>query len=349
MNYSNTAIFAPPAGGGGAFLLDEVGVSAQTAVSFRKLSSTYSGPCIEVRRLSDNTTQDIGFDANGVLDEVAVSSFCGSSVGTIATWYDQSNNGDTINFTKADYNTPIVASEPIIYYNEGSGASITRNAGGNISAYTREPGDPNKLGLRWFYNITSLNPTLSKFTTTNILQYNAYNENGIHFGGKEPGYTQGTYKSLVQGINQPGIRTSNVSDYYAFLIQPIQANRTEPFHITTHYNTGGGDLGSKVWFGTYLNAVSSITAQFNASFPLDWDGSSKEFTFTWNAGDGNLANPFSNYVLGAFSNKYGNSNVLYPNVAYSEHIMWDLPEGTTLDATQAEALQSNINTFYSLS
>jgi len=342
MNYSNTAIFAPPAGGGGAFLLDEVGVSAITAVSFRKLTSAYSGPCIEVRRLSDNTTQDIGFDANGILDEVAVASFCGSSVGTIATWYDQSGNG--INFTKADYNTPIVAQEPIIYYNEGGGSAITRNAVGNIASYTREPGDPNAVGLRWFYNIDPISIPVT-FTTTNILQYNSYNYAGICFSGKEPGYTMGTYNSRIQGINQDGIRTSGADDSARFLIQPIEANRTNPFHLTTFYNTGGGDNASKVWYSTYLNNISSIIG----SKPLSWAGvGSGEFTFTWLGGDANLAVPFNNYVLGAFSNRYGNSNVLYSNVAYSEHIMWDLPLNTTLDATQATALNTNVNAFYGL-
>jgi len=53
-----------------SYVLDTY-TGAQIAYSFRKLRSAYSGNCIEVRRSSDNTTQNIGFVAN-VLDEVSL-------------------------------------------------------------------------------------------------------------------------------------------------------------------------------------------------------------------------------------------------------------------------------------
>ena len=65
---------------------------AAAAFSLRKLLSTYTGSAIEVRRDSDDTTQDIGFTANGDLDTAALAAFCGSSDGFVQTWYDQSGN-----------------------------------------------------------------------------------------------------------------------------------------------------------------------------------------------------------------------------------------------------------------
>lgn len=59
--------------------------------SVRKLSSTYTGYCMEVRRSSDNTTLNIGF-RDGVLDTVTLLSFVGSGSGYVRTWYDQSDN-----------------------------------------------------------------------------------------------------------------------------------------------------------------------------------------------------------------------------------------------------------------
>ena len=51
-------------------LLNETyGSGAEAAYSTRRLNGNYTGAAIEVERSSDNTTQDIGFDANGDLDE----------------------------------------------------------------------------------------------------------------------------------------------------------------------------------------------------------------------------------------------------------------------------------------
>jgi hypothetical protein len=66
---------------------------AAGAYSLRKLRSAYTGDAIRVRRSSDNTEQDIGFDANGHLDESALLSFVGAGNGFVRTWYDQSGNG----------------------------------------------------------------------------------------------------------------------------------------------------------------------------------------------------------------------------------------------------------------
>jgi len=46
-----------------------------------------------VRRSSDNTEQDIGFDSAGNLDTAQLRAFVGSGNGSVSTWYDQSGNG----------------------------------------------------------------------------------------------------------------------------------------------------------------------------------------------------------------------------------------------------------------
>lgn len=71
----------------------DVAAGAKAAYGLRKLRSAYSGYAIRVRRSSDNTTQDIGFDSNGNLDTVALKSFVGSSNGFVRIWYDQSGSG----------------------------------------------------------------------------------------------------------------------------------------------------------------------------------------------------------------------------------------------------------------
>lgn len=65
---------------------------AAAAYSLRKLRGAYSGAAARVRRSSDNTEQNIGFDLNGNLDEAALTAFVGSGNGYVTTWYDQSGN-----------------------------------------------------------------------------------------------------------------------------------------------------------------------------------------------------------------------------------------------------------------
>lgn len=75
-------------------LLDTYGEDCAAAYSVRKLRSDYSGSAIRVRRSSDDTEQDIGFDVDGNLDESALTTFVGSNTGYIVTWYDQTTNGN---------------------------------------------------------------------------------------------------------------------------------------------------------------------------------------------------------------------------------------------------------------
>jgi prepilin-type N-terminal cleavage/methylation domain-containing protein len=71
-----------------------VSMSMDFAYSLRKISLQYDGPVIQVRRDSDNATQDIGINNLGLLDDDALQTFVGAGNGYITTWYDQSGNGN---------------------------------------------------------------------------------------------------------------------------------------------------------------------------------------------------------------------------------------------------------------
>lgn len=63
------------------------------AHSLRRLRAAYTGPCIRVRRSSDNTELDVGFTALGFLDSPALLDFTGAGSGFVVTWYDQGGSG----------------------------------------------------------------------------------------------------------------------------------------------------------------------------------------------------------------------------------------------------------------
>jgi hypothetical protein len=89
---------------------------AAAAYSLRLLRVGYNGPCIRVRRSSDNAEKDIGF-SGGTLDTNALTSFVGSNDGYVVRWYDQSGKGrDATQGTQADQ-ARIVSSGSVLSVN----------------------------------------------------------------------------------------------------------------------------------------------------------------------------------------------------------------------------------------
>jgi hypothetical protein len=93
-------------------LLDDF-PNAAVAYSLRLLNSQYTGDCIEVRRSSDDTTQNIGF-VNGVLDTASLLSFVGAGDGFVRTWYDQSSNNNHATNTNENEQPRIVINGQLI-------------------------------------------------------------------------------------------------------------------------------------------------------------------------------------------------------------------------------------------
>jgi hypothetical protein len=98
---------------------------ASVAYSVRLINSNYVGKALQVRRSSDNTTQDIGFTTNGDLDTTALKNFVGSGNGYVTIWYDQSGNGRNATQTNASQQPTIILNgvvqrgynAPIIVFN----------------------------------------------------------------------------------------------------------------------------------------------------------------------------------------------------------------------------------------
>ena len=97
---------------------------AGAAYSVRKLDKDYTGYCMRIKRLSDNTTLDVGFTTSGDLDEGAITTFCSGSVdATVVIWYDQSGNGFNL-VPDSDNNTLLICD---------NGAVLTKNSRPTIS------------------------------------------------------------------------------------------------------------------------------------------------------------------------------------------------------------------------
>jgi hypothetical protein len=193
-------------------LLDQYS-GASAAYSLRKLSATYSGSAIRVRRSSDNQEMNIGFDANGNLDTTTLLSFVGSGNGFVKTWYDQIGSN---NFTQiSSANQPQIVS---------SGSVIVDNNKPTISFGTQ-----NNV---WYLNSTSsfLSNTPSPICIFSVWKITDWsNSNGGVFGpsnGNSKGLeiTQTSTigrRSLIRINSTPGqtavttdIRNNNSADSY---------------------------------------------------------------------------------------------------------------------------------------
>lgn len=71
-----------------------------SACSIKKLFASYSGPCLKVRRSSDNATMNVGF-SGGTLDTVSLLEWSGASSVFVERWYDQTASGN--DFTQASF------------------------------------------------------------------------------------------------------------------------------------------------------------------------------------------------------------------------------------------------------
>ena len=93
---------------------------AAAAYSLRKLSSSYSGNAIRVRRSSDNAEQDINFNVFGELDTVSLLAFAGAGDAFVKTWYDQASTNDATQTTTA--NQPKIVSSGAVIVENGKPA-----------------------------------------------------------------------------------------------------------------------------------------------------------------------------------------------------------------------------------
>jgi hypothetical protein len=196
--------------GGVIPLLDTYG-SAAAAYSLRKLRSAYTGSAVRVRRSSDNTEQDIGFDSNGNLDQSALTTFCGVGNGFVTTWYDQSGNSKNLTESSATSQPQIVS----------SGAVITLN---------------NKIALNFDGSNDKLINTTTGYTINNTTFLGVYSINSVAglgavfstgiFSGNVSGWGIATNGNLTaiqtryngSALNPPAITISTNTQYLNFAI-----------------------------------------------------------------------------------------------------------------------------------
>ena len=175
--------------------------------SLRKVGSGYAGQCLKVQRSSDNTRQDIGFDANGNVNMSAIAAFCAGSQAFVFTWYDQSGNArDLIYGNGALPQINMVAGRPwVCFYNQSgpSGAPMLFTAAAPNLTADMTVGFVGQLGTDYCcMPINQWNGSNGWFTTFN----------GSGFGA-QIGATPGIFQIFSSGSG--GVALPDTGRYFA--------------------------------------------------------------------------------------------------------------------------------------
>ena len=170
----------------GSYILDTYS-GAVAAYSFRKLSSSYTGNLIRVRRSSDNAEQDIGLSGDS-LDTSALTTFVGANDGFIVKMYDQSGNILDVSQSTASLQMKIVSSGTVVT-NNGLTASLA-TGDSLVSAST----------------IT--NSTYSMVNVVNMTSVSSiYGRFGIYSGALATFTSQADYTLRYDGDSDTGVLT----------------------------------------------------------------------------------------------------------------------------------------------
>ena len=96
-------------------LLDDLGVrDVEFAVSTRRISKTYTGPCMVVTDEGGND-YTIGFDDNGDLDVQTIKSSIPTGEGFIRVWYNQAPTGSQRDLVQSNVNSaPRIINDGVI-------------------------------------------------------------------------------------------------------------------------------------------------------------------------------------------------------------------------------------------
>jgi hypothetical protein len=217
---------------------------ASAAYSLRKLDTTYAGSAIQVRRTTDNATQDIGF-VNNVLDLTALTTFLGANNGAVSIWYDQSGNGRNLV-------NPIAIEQPIVY---AGGAVIFNGApyfklDGVDDRLANVGFDPTNAGVVSTFTVALA--TMSTLNTTVFLQQDQTAGSRI---GQWARFSGGTSQSITFNTAQTPF-TSNgttVTNSVPYVYTSIR----RPANVQSYVNgTTGGSVATT---GTPIfNAAAAV-------------------------------------------------------------------------------------------
>jgi len=258
--------------------------SALGLYSTRALVSTYTGPVVQVRRNSDNTTYNFIADIYGNLSNVqnstSMAAFLSATTGNVATWYDQSGAGK--HFTQAT-----AVSQPQLVLNSGQWVLwFNRDVVGTPTFYasmTTASPITGVMTILYNYNMSTAFNSYTTLLGSNGLDNRGFRFNNLNvFGdaanrvGQDFLGTNGSYcylnNSYGQMVNQTtGTRIGNQGSFTASVWnQVIGTQGIQSFSSDSFFNSlnapdpNDGNVRQRPAYG-YLSEMMLFSAPINSA------------------------------------------------------------------------------------
>ena len=194
--------------------------NAAAAYSLRQLTAAYTNSAIKVRRSSDNTETNIGFNLSGDLDTTALLAFTGTGAldnGFITTWYDQSGYALNATQTTAINQPQIVSAGSVLLQN---GKPTAKFDGANDFLQS-----PNTVVVNGLSN-------LHFYTVVQTVDTSISNENRCIYHFPETGPWGQVFLALSQNLINARFGTSEVGNN----LTPSITSSTSLRLLTTYKN-----------------------------------------------------------------------------------------------------------------
>lgn len=254
-----------PLVGSGKLLTDYPGASA--AYSLRLLRATYAGSLVTVRRSSDNATEDFNETQINGSGAGSLTNFCSGTNGFVATWHDQSGNGNNATQTDGSIQPQIVTSGTVNTLNGKPCLTFNNNGNTFLIFNTRLT---NIISVFQVLNIDS--------TQVNALTFLLGDSSAFDYHGGNTTWLTGTAKTEVKnGSNRLNdaitdlLTTNRVSSQV--LISMIHTGSASVSRISKDRGENGrsirGNMQELVLYSTSQTSnVSPINANINAYYSI---------------------------------------------------------------------------------
>jgi len=193
--------------------LVELYPDAVGAYSLRRLSTSYAGDCITIKRTSDYDTLNIGF-FNGYVDTASIKSFASTNAAYVTRIYDQSGNEynlepqdtATINYAFIYNGTNIVYSNGFAALRGGTQSYLASEVNSNIDI-----GNATSIIVGENTNVGSTIRFIQ--VGTNIPRWQPAADNSFRF---DDGSISGSLAAANQSFLRFSVKTSS-NDYYDYI------------------------------------------------------------------------------------------------------------------------------------
>lgn len=247
------------------------------AYSLLLFVSGYAGNCLNVRRSSDNTTQDIGF-SGGVIDSAALLTFVGANDGFVTKWYDQSGLTNDISQGTTTLQPKIVDAGTYISEVEWDGVDdylVSANNSGTpqvVSVYIAGRGRKPPQGVAGAANVlwAHANATANEGNVAPVRGNASFNTSGTYQINIGPTaiVASSYFGSLAQDgqvncavIDHATVASSGIQQYLNGVLQTAQSSSGVP---TGNYAAGKWFFGASVTPSLYARLAASSMLVYEA-------------------------------------------------------------------------------------